>query len=289
MTLDIGWFSTGRDQAACDLLDAVMREINSKTLDCRISYVFCNRAPGESGPSDAFHQLVRGYGLPLLYFSSSAFEPELRRHGRSDPEALQSWRRAYDQRISAVIGPYSAGLLLLAGYMLVVSEEFCTGHDLLNLHPALPGGPSGSWQEVIWRLILEEADQAGAMMHLVTPELDRGPAVSYFSFSLRGPRWDGLWRAWDLRKKSQTAPAWDEANARKTPGPEEELFWAIRNQEARRELPLLTLTLDLLARGEVRVCGGRPLDRAGMVLSGGYCLNEAVEERLKRWESLGLA
>jgi phosphoribosylglycinamide formyltransferase-1 len=46
---------------------------------------------------------------------------------------------------------------------------------MINLHPAAPGGPTGTWQEVIWQLIEGRAVETGVMMHLVTPELDRGP------------------------------------------------------------------------------------------------------------------
>ena len=42
---------------------------------------------------------------------------------------------------------------VLAGYMWIVSPDFCEKVKLINLHPALPGGPKGSWQEVIWQLI----------------------------------------------------------------------------------------------------------------------------------------
>jgi len=69
--------------------------------------------------------------------------------------------------------------------MLIVSEELCQKYDMINLHPAPPGGPTGSWQEVIWTLIQNKADTAGAMIHLVTPELDRGPALATASSLLR--------------------------------------------------------------------------------------------------------
>ena len=59
---------------------------------------------------------------------------------------------------------------------------------MLNLHPALPGGPKGMWQQVIWELLEDEADETGAMIHLATAQLDRGPVVSTFRFSLARPR-----------------------------------------------------------------------------------------------------
>lgn len=274
--LRLGWFSTGRDEAAADLLLAVVREIAAGRLDCAISYVFTNRAPGEGEAANAFHALVRRLGLPLLYLSSRSFEPALWQRGQQDPEARRQWRLAYDAEVERLVRPYQAEVIVLAGYMLVLGEELCRKHHFLNLHPAQPGGPTGTWQEVIWQLLLEEADTAGAMMHLATPELDRGPAVSYFSFSLRGPGWDELWEEW-RRQKAATLTYLAAHGQGNTPGPEARLFWAVRREEARRELPLLILTLDLLARREVRFEDGRVLDRAGRELLQGYCLSDAVE------------
>ena len=84
--------------------------------------------------------------------------------------------------------PYRIGVLVLAGYMLIASPALCRKYAMLNLHPALPGGPKGMWQHVIWELIENEADETGAMIHLATAQLDRGPVVSSFRFSLRRPR-----------------------------------------------------------------------------------------------------
>ncbi|GAH59253.1 unnamed protein product, partial [marine sediment metagenome] len=41
-------------------------------------------------------------------------------------------------------------------------------YNMVNLHPAAPGGPTGTWQEVIWQLIENKAEETGVMMHLVT-------------------------------------------------------------------------------------------------------------------------
>jgi phosphoribosylglycinamide formyltransferase-1 len=274
--LRIGWFSTGRDQEARDLLATVVAQAASRRLECSLSYVFCNRAPGETAASDAFHQVARQLGLHLLYYSSSAFAPALRQQGRQDEAARRQWRLAYDVEVDRIISPYPVDVIVLAGYMLVIGPELCQRYQMLNLHPALPGGPIGTWQEVVWQLLLTGADAAGAMMHLVTPELDRGPAVTYFSFPLRGPIWDDLWQSWHQRKPE--ALAFLAARGRgDSPGPEQELFWAVRRAEARRELPLLVLTLDLLARGMVRPCAGKVLDREGRELVRGYCLNQAIE------------
>jgi len=52
--------------------------------------------------------------------------------------------------------------MLLAGYMLVVGDVMCKKFDMINLHPAAPDGPAGTWQEVIWQLIKEKAEKKAA-------------------------------------------------------------------------------------------------------------------------------
>ena len=64
---------------------------------------------------------------------------------------------------------------------------------MINLHPAAPGGPAGTWQEVIWQLIEGDAMETGVMMHLVTSELDKGPPVTYCTFPIRDTPCDRHW------------------------------------------------------------------------------------------------
>ena len=65
-----------------------------------------------------------------------------------------------------------ADTIVLAGYMLIVSREICQRYAMINHHPAAPGGPKGTWQEVIWELISRGVDTTGVMIHVVTELLD---------------------------------------------------------------------------------------------------------------------
>ena len=97
-----------------------------------------------------------------------------------------------------LLNEYRPDVCVLAGYMLIASSELCRNYPLLNLHPALPDGPIGTWQEVVWQLIEHKAARTGAMMHLATEEVDRGPVVSYVTVPLDtpalAPLWDSLWQ-----------------------------------------------------------------------------------------------
>jgi phosphoribosylglycinamide formyltransferase 1 len=254
MTLDIGWFSTGRGEGSRRLLAAVHREITSGRLDARIVTVFSNRAPGEDENSDVFIEQARGYGLPVVTLSSRDFRRRLGEKPVRKGDTLPEWRREYDREVMRLLQAYPFQIGVLAGYMLIFAEEFAQKYDLLNLHPAAPGGPKGVWQDLIWHLIETRAERAGIMMHLATPELDEGPAVTYCSYSLRAGRFDQLWKE---------AEGWSVANIKTQEGEANQLFAAIRRHGAAREIPLVLETLRAFAEARVRIDAKRVVDSRG--------------------------
>ena len=271
----LGWFSTGRDPAARELLRVVMEAITQGVVPAEISFVFSNREPGEAYESDEFFRMVRGYGIPLVTFSSRSFLPELRRRGRRDPEALSRWRILYDREVMERLRGHPADLYVLSGYMLIVGDEMCREYNMINLHPAEPGGPKGTWQEVIWELIKKRAERTGVMMHLVTERLDEGPPVTYCTFPIRGGVFDSLWDQMErkLREKPLEQIVREEGEA-------EPLFSEIRRQGVKRELPLIVRTLRAFARGEVEIREGMPFS-GGRFLERGYDLTEEVERAVR--------
>jgi len=165
--LNIGWFSTGRGPGSQGLLRFVQDRLAKGLLDARIQFVFSNREPGEAEGSDQFFELTRKYGLTLAALSSNKFR-------RSKGGRFADHRDEYDVRVMELLGGFQPDICVLAGYMLIVGGAMCRRYPLLNLHPALPDGPTGTWQEVVWRLIETKATQTGAMIHLATEEVDRG-------------------------------------------------------------------------------------------------------------------
>ncbi|MBI2871566.1 MAG: hypothetical protein HYY00_00035 [Chloroflexi bacterium] len=270
MTLQMGWFSTGRGEGSRGLLRLAQESILAGELDARIQFVFCNREPGEHEGSDRYFELVRGYGLPLVTVSSRQFR-------RAVGGDFASHREEYDRRVMERIARFSPDVIVLAGYMLIVSGVLCRRYVMLNLHPALPGGPAGTWQEVIWQLIEQRASEQGAMVHLVTEAVDQGPPITCFSFPLRGEPFDGLWRA------VEGVPV---AELKRTQGEECPLFQAIRREGVRRETHLLLETLKALANRRVRVEGGRVLDERGREVRG-RCLNDEIEAKLRGGRQTG--
>lgn len=56
----LAWFSTGRDKAARDLLQAVTDAIKNGNINAEIALVFSNREPGEAEESNRFFKLAAG-------------------------------------------------------------------------------------------------------------------------------------------------------------------------------------------------------------------------------------
>ncbi len=142
---------------------------------------------------------------------------------------------------------------------------------MINLHPAAPGGPKGTWREVIWQLIEERADTTGVMMHLVTPELDEGPPVTYCRFTIRGEPFDSYWRRIDRESL-------DGIKGRE--GEDFQLFKLIRRHGMKRELPLIVTTVKAFSEGRVRVENGEVVDADGYPING-YDLSGEIDGSLR--------
>ncbi|MBI4296376.1 MAG: phosphoglycerate transporter [Chloroflexi bacterium] len=253
----LGWFSTARGKGSRDLLTAVQDSIQHGEINAEIVFVFCSREPGESPETDLFLQLVDSYHIPLVSFSYQKFKAKY--GGRVDLDVpLPRWRLDYDREVMKLLERFHPDLCVLAGWMLVTGPDMCRKYKMINLHPAAPDGPKGTWQQVIWQLIHARAQRTGVMMHLVTPELDRGPVVTYCTFSIRGKPFDQHWR------KLETLPH-EEPERQKT---EESLFNLIREHGLKREFPLIIATIKAFSEGQVKVVGGQAMDAAGKTIEG---------------------
>ena len=269
--MTIGWFSTGRDEAARQLLQVVHQKIQTGEIEGTIAFVFSNREPGEAKQSDLFLNLVRSYRIPLICFSSKKFEATQHVTDKADGETLPRWRLEYDTAVMERLQGFKQDLCVLAGYMLIVGKDMCQRYGMINLHPASPGGPKGSWQEVIWALIEDNAVESGVMMHLVTPELDRGPVITYCTYPIRGEPFNGYWREIGDSSVAEIKKGQGENNA---------LFRLIRQYGLAREFPLIVSTLRAFGRGEVKIEAGTILDCFGKPILG-YDLTDEVNRAVE--------
>lgn len=277
MALRIGWLSSGRDPAARNLLKTVYDDLAENRTPASIKWIFCHRETGDGPLNEEYRQrelffdLAASLDIPVATLSHVRFMPELRKKGlaesRSAAEAspaLEEWRNRYGTEVMKVISMLPpVDVIIMAGYMLILGDPELEGLVLVNIHPALPWGPRGTWQEVIHQLIAEEASEQGIMIHIVTKELDRGPVISYCRFPIRGEGWSELWTKW----KQDIGPEATRAVREEHP-----LFKKIRAQGEVRELPLLRSAIRELAFENITIrdkriwAGGQPLE-AGVDLT----------------------
>lgn len=279
---EIGWFSSGRDEAALELLQVVHNEIKRGSINGRISYVFVTREKGEKPESDRFIDFAEGLGLDVICLSHRNFEPEIRKAGLEesrklgkDSQILIDWRNKYDRVAMEMLSKYDPDIIVLAGYMLIVSPDMCQKYKMINLHPALPGGPKGTWQEVIWQLLEEKAEKTGVMMHLVIPELDAGPAITFCEFSISDDDMKPLWDQWNNKRKKKSLQ-----EIQKSEGENEPLFKEIRQRGLEREFPLIIATIKAASQGKFSIIN-RQVIAQGRKLENGFDLTEEIEEIVK--------
>ena len=269
----LGWFSTGRGAGSRGLLKAVHDSIESGEINAEVAFVFCSRERGETEATDIFLQMVEDYHIPLISLSYRKFKAERGITAVAEQhEKLPSWRLDYDREVIARLKEFQPDLCVLAGYMLIVGPEMCQKYDMLNLHPAAPSGPAGTWQEVIWQLIDAKARETGAMMHLVTPELDKGPVVTYGTFSIRRELFNKHWE--EIKGQSLE-------QIKKEEGENNPLFKLIRQHGMVRELPLVISTIKAFSQGKVKITPDKQVvDAEGKPIHG-YNLTDEINKKVK--------
>jgi phosphoribosylglycinamide formyltransferase-1 len=93
-----------------------------------------------------------------------------------DHRAFNS-RETFDQALSELIDSFSPDLVILAGFMRILTAEFVDHYlgRMMNIHPSLlPAYPGLNTHQ---RAIEAGDKKAGATVHFVTPELDGGPPI----------------------------------------------------------------------------------------------------------------
>ena len=86
-------------------------------------------------------------------------------------------REQYDLLLSEAIDTFQPDLILMAGFMRILSTQFVNKYigKMLNIHPSLL--PKYQGVNTHQRAIDTGDSEHGASVHFVTPELDSGPTV----------------------------------------------------------------------------------------------------------------
>ena len=136
-------------------LQAIIDACKLKKINATVAAVFSNK-------TDAFGlERARAAEIPAHALTASQFAD----------------RAAFDRELILEIDAYAPDLVVLAGYMRILSPEF-VGHyagRLINIHPSLlPKYPGLNTHSQV----LENGDEVhGTSVHFVTEELDGGPVI----------------------------------------------------------------------------------------------------------------
>ena len=90
-------------------------------------------------------------------------------------------REDFDMEVDAALRAAGTELVVLAGFMRILSDGFVRGWEgkLINIHPSLLPAYKGT--KVHERVIEAKEALSGASVHFVVPELDAGPVIAQAS------------------------------------------------------------------------------------------------------------
>lgn len=108
-------------------------------------------------------------GVETLFFPFGPY----RKAGRT--------RGEYDADLAAAIAEHQPDLIVLAGWMRILSAAFLDQFPqrVINLHPALPGAFAGTAaiERAFAAFQRGEIAHSGCMVHYAVPEVDAGPVI----------------------------------------------------------------------------------------------------------------
>lgn len=136
-------------------MEALIRARDAGQLPVKIAAVISNR-PDAKGLATA-----EAAGIPTWVVNHKGF-----------PD-----RESFDAALAECIDSFSPDLVVLAGFMRILTEEFVRHYEgrLLNIHPSLlPAFPGLDTHQ---KALDEGVRIHGCTVHFVTPALDHGPVV----------------------------------------------------------------------------------------------------------------
>lgn len=137
-------------------MQAIVRAARNEQWPCRIAAVISNRADAEGLNFAAEH------GIPTAVVVSKEFPT----------------RDAFDAALRVAIDRFAPDLVVLAGFMRILTPAFVDHYAgrMLNIHPSLlPSFPGLATHR---QALAAGVKVHGATVHFVTAELDHGPIVT---------------------------------------------------------------------------------------------------------------
>ena len=138
-------------------LQAILDSIESEQLNATVSVVLSNQ-------ENAFIlERAQNHNVPTYFISHQGKQ-----------------REEFDAKMTQVLKNHNVDLVLLIGFMRILSDAFCREwHDrILNVHPSLLPKYAGGMDMNVHEEVLKNNDkETGCTIHFVTEEVDGGPIL----------------------------------------------------------------------------------------------------------------
>lgn len=138
-------------------LQAILDAISGRKLIANVAVLISNRA------NAYILERARNHNVPAFFISHK-----------------KKTRKEFDAEMTAVLKKHNVDLVLLIGFMRILSAEFCREWQdrILNVHPSLLPKYTGGMDTNVHAEVLENGDkETGCTIHFVTEELDAGPIL----------------------------------------------------------------------------------------------------------------
>ncbi len=136
---------------------AIIDAIEKKKLSATIEIVISNKAEA------MILERAKSYHLPTQFID-----------GKNIP------REIFDQQVSKVLHDHQVDLVVLIGYMRILSADFVREWEnkIINIHPSLLPAFAGKMDLDVHRDVLAAGvKETGCTVHFVTEEVDAGPII----------------------------------------------------------------------------------------------------------------
>jgi formyltetrahydrofolate-dependent phosphoribosylglycinamide formyltransferase len=138
-------------------LQAILDTINDGQLDAEVSVVVSNRK------SAYILERAKSHGVPTFFIPHK---------GKA--------REEFDREMTVALKNHGVELVLLIGFMRILSAEFCREwcDRILNVHPSLLPKYAGGMDTNVHAEVIKNRDaETGCTIHFVTEDVDAGPIL----------------------------------------------------------------------------------------------------------------
>ena len=138
-------------------LEAILSAIKNKKLSAEVSVVISNRE------NAYILTRAKNHDVPSFFISHK-----------------NKSREEFDKDVTTILKQYNVELVLLIGFMRILSTRFCQAwrDRVLNVHPSLLPKYAGGMDMNVHEEVLKNGDrETGCTIHLVTETVDGGPIL----------------------------------------------------------------------------------------------------------------